>query len=182
MKITHLAPVALLLFTAAGCSKKEADAQAAPAGAPAAAAKPFAGGCGPMRIAVDGVERKDLKGLAVTLKNGQYETEQVELYESAAVDCAQILAPAMQVPEGTLAIRVYYHPQAQGLGTESFTEMGVSGIKLLAKAKAVGTETSICVPAGATFTPNTGTLQGKKVEVSGALAGTYCGVKDMNAR
>jgi hypothetical protein len=178
MKIIESISVAVFLFAAGACSKKEADAQAAAGAGPTQ----VAGGCGPLRIVVDGVERKGLKGLAVTLKNGQYETEQVELYDSDAIDCAAILAPAMQLPDGTLALRAYYHPQAQGLGTESYTEMGVNGITLLAKAKAAGSETEICVPAGASFTPSTGTLQGKKVEVSGALAGTYCGVKDMTAR
>lgn len=167
--------VALLLASA--CSKKEGEAQAAPADKPVASK-----GCPPARIAIDGVEQKGLNGLAVTLKNGEYETEQVELYSDASVDCPKILAPSMTLPDGTVAVRAYYHPQAQGLGTEAFTEMGISGIKLAAKAKAVGDETAICIPPGSTFTPNSGTLAGKKVEVSGNLAGRYCGVKDMNAR
>lgn len=176
MKLIHLAP----LLLACACSKKEGEAQAS-ASAPAAAPQ-SAGACPPAKIVVDGVEQKGLHGLAVTLKNGEYETEQVELYSSDTIGCPEVLAPSLTLPDGTVAVRAYYHPQAQGLGTEAFTEMGISGIKLVAKAKAVGGDTEICIPPGSTFTPNAGTLTGKKVEVSGNLAGRYCGVKDMNAR
>ena len=134
-------------------------------------------GCPPLRVAIDGKEVTNLRGLAVTLKNGEYETEQVELYDSAAIACAEVLAPNMTLPAGSVALRAYYHPEAQGLGTEAYTELGVRGITLVGK----GPSTTLCVPSGTTFSPNSGVLAGKKVEVSGSLTGAHCGVKDMNA-
>lgn len=161
-----------------GCKKP--DARPAPS-APPAATKPAAG-CGPLAITVDGAPVTNLRGLAVTLKNGPYETEQVELYDTDKVTCAEVLAPSFAFPAGAVSLRAYYHAQAQGLGTEAYTAMGVGGITLVAKAAKVGDPTSLCVPAGSTFTPNTGSFAGKKVDVSGLLAGAYCGVKDTNAR
>lgn len=176
-------PVLAALCALAGCKKHDADAT--PAAAPAlepggASAKPPAGGCGPLRVTVGGAAVTGLHGFAVTLKNGAYETEQVELYDNPAVGCAEVLAPNPTLPEGLTALRVYYHREAQGLGTEAYTEMGVTGIALVAKADAVGGSTTICVPAGSAFTPNSGFLAGKRVEVSGALTGNYCGVKDLS--
>jgi|GEM_PF-1260442 len=166
-----------------GCKKND-DAAAKPG---TEATKPAPGpahaaGCGPMVVKVDGVAVTDLRpGLSATLKNGVYETEQVELYSSDKITCAEVLAPSFSFPEGAVSIRAYYHPQAQGLGTEAYTEMGVHGITLVAKAGKLGDPTSICVPAGAVFTPNTGSFAGKRLEISGTLSGAYCGVKDMTA-
>lgn len=179
----RLTMIALGLWIGASACKKPEDKGASPA--PAEAAKPGEAtrpaGCGPLTVTADGAAVPELRGLAVTLKNGEYETEQVELYDTDKITCAEVLAPIFPYPEGTLSLRAYYHPQAQGLGTEAYTEMGVRGITLVAKAAKVGDDTSICVPAGSTFTPNAGSFAGKKLVVAGTMAGKYCGVKDMNA-
>ena len=130
MKQILIASAALL--AAAGCKKREADAEATPA-PPVTAPAAAKAGCAPLRVAIDGQEITNLRGLAVTLKNGEYETEQVELYDSAAITCAEVLAPNMTLPAGTVALRAYYHPEAQGLGTEAYTELGVRGITLVGK-------------------------------------------------
>ncbi|MCE9579452.1 MAG: hypothetical protein K8W52_40390 [Deltaproteobacteria bacterium] len=139
-------------------------------------------GCPALALTIDGAPSKPMHGFAVSLKNGQYLTEQVELFDSDAITCANVLNNGFQTPEGVIQVRVYYHPQAQGLGTDAYTDMGGgAGITLIAKAAKEGEPTTICVPKTA-FTPNAGTLSGKKVEVAGAFVGRYCGVLDLTPK
>jgi hypothetical protein len=168
------------VLAAAGCGKPDAGAEVKPAAA--APVAPPAPRCGPLVVTAGGAAVANLRGLAVTLQNGEYQTEQVELYDTDRVTCAEVLAPSFAFPAGAVSLRAYYHPQAQGLGTEAFTAMGIAGITLIAKAAKPGDTTSMCVPPGSTFTPTTGSFAGRPVTVSGTLAGVYCGVKDTAAR
>lgn len=162
------------------CKKAGGDSgSAGSAGGEAAGGASGAPACPALTLTIDGAPAKPMHGLAVSLKNGQYLTEQVELYDSEAITCENVLARSFALPADVTHVRVYYHPQAQGLGTEAYTDMGGGAkITLVAKAAKAGEPTTICVPK-TTFTPNAGTLAGKKIEVAGAFVGRYCGVKDL---
>lgn len=177
---SSLRPLLFAVAALVACKSSSAkrDDPADKAGAPAA---PRAPGCPPLSVTIDGAAITTLHGVAVTLKNGIYETEQVELYDRADLDCAAVVQANFQAPAGTTALRAYYHPQAQGLGTDAYTEMGAAGVTLVAKADRAGAPTTLCV-ASTTFTPNAGTLNGKKIAISGAVTGAYCGVRDLTPR
>lgn len=142
---------------------------------------PVAPACPPLAVTIDGAARTDLSGLAVTLVNGVYQTEQVMLFAGAPIDCAAVLAPGFQLPAGAIELRAYYHPQAQGLGTEAHTELIVPGVTLIHKAAAPGAATRLCVRP-ARFTPTAGALAGRVVTIAGTVAGADCGPLDLTPR
>ncbi|MBL8626008.1 MAG: hypothetical protein JNK64_32130 [Myxococcales bacterium] len=174
----HLRAVAGALALAACHGSDRGDrADLAPPAPPPAAAP----ACPALAVAIDGVPRTDLTGLAVTLTNGIYRTEQVMLFAGAAIDCAAVLAPSFRLPAGAIELRAYYHPDAQGLGTEAHTELVVPGVTLLRKADATGATTSLCVRP-TTFTPTAGVLAGRAVAIAGTVAGAHCGILDLTSR
>ena len=172
----HRAALLVVVVIAAGCRSTAERRDAAAAPAPSVAAP-----CPPLTISIDGVARRDWQGLAVTLTSGVYQTEQVMLFAGAPVACPAVLAPSFRPPAGTLQLRAYYHPEAQGLGTEAHTEMVVPGVTLVAKADRPGAVTTLCVRA-ARFTPSAGALAGQVVAIAGTVAGAHCGTLDLTPR
>lgn len=169
-----------------GCSSSSSSSSSPPpraertgSGAPAVSAEPVR--CPPLTVTIDGVPAPTWKGVAVTLKNGEYETEQVELYDRGELPCTDVLGLNFTGPADARSIRAYFHPQAQGLGTEAYTELGVGGITLVHRSRTVGEPTTLCVPP-TTFTPNAGGLAGKPIAIAGALEGGWCGVRDLTPR
>ena len=156
--------------------RAEPTAAAAPTAAPA---KPA--GCPPLTVTIDGAPVTSFRGVSVTLKNGVYETEQVELYDRGDLACPDVLGLNFTGAADAVSIRAYFHPQAQGLGTEAYTELGAAGITLVHASRTVGEATTICVPA-TTFTPNAGVLSGKKIAIAGALTGPWCGTRDLSPK
>lgn len=182
-RMLHRAVVlALLVIPACSSSASPPPPRAEPAAAAAAPVAPSKpAGCPPLTVTIDGVPAPTLTGVAVTLKNGVYETEQVELYDRGELACAAVADRGFSGPADAVAIRAYHHPEAQGLGTEAYTELGASGITLVHASRTVGEPTTLCVPA-TTFTPNAGLLSGKKIAIAGTLSGPWCGMRDLTPR
>jgi hypothetical protein len=192
MELHRIGTAALVIAAALGACKKDdkkaEETKAAgtktgePAGDNVAKKEAAPGECAPMSIKVDGKDRSTgWVALAVTMKNGEYLTEEVELYDDPTMNCERALAGNPNLPPEATEIRAYYNEYAMGLGTEAYTDMSAIKIELVKKAEKPGDPTVLCLPA-ATFTPNAGTLSGKKVEVSGRFEGAWCGVKDFTPK
>ncbi len=131
--------------------------------------------CGPLKVVVDGEEVTNLThGVAYTLVNKEYRTEEVDLYNHDQVTCEDALDFGYQSKPGEQKIGAFAR-DAQGLNTDAYTWFGVQ-TKVSKQPAGVGEEMTICVDE-TTFTPDTGVYTGKELTISGSFTGTYCGDK-----